>query len=205
MADFSPNDSTSDSPNESPTESASDPPSDQALLAALADIQRRGAIGELSLVAAVAHADQFVTALLPGTERLVDLGSGGGLPGLVIAARLPELAITLVERRRSRADLLQRAVRALRLSHVEVFSGDVRDLASARPHSFDAVTARSFAAPEVTARWAGELLAPNGRLVVSEPPQASPDRWPDHVLATAGLADLGPVGGIRRFQKVADA
>lgn len=178
-----------------------DQPQDSALLAALADIQRRGAIGETSLPAAVAHADQFVAALPAASERLVDLGSGGGLPGLVIAFRRPSLAVTLVERRRSRADLLQRAVRALRLGHVDVFSGDVRDLASARPHSFDVVTARSFAAPKITARWAGELLGADGMLVVSEPPAEDPDRWPDQVLAAAGLIDLGPIGGIRRFHK----
>lgn len=178
-------------------------PDDSALLAALADIQRRGAIGQVSLTAAVAHADQFVFALAAETQRLVDLGSGGGLPGLVIAFRRPGLAITLVERRRSRADLLQRAVRALHLAHVEVFSGDVRDLASVQPHRFDAVTARSFAAPEVTARWAGELLAAHGVLVVSEPPAENFARWPEKVLLAAGLVDLGTTGGIRRFQRAA--
>jgi len=175
---------------------------DHALLAALADIQRRGAIGEVSLAAAVTHADQFVDALPVGVERLVDLGSGGGLPGLVIAVRRPTLAITLVERRRSRADLLQRAVRALRLEQVAVFSGDVSDLAATKAHSFGVVTARSFAAPEVTARWAGELLEADGVLVVSEPPQQSDERWPASVLVAAGLTDLGLVGGIRRFQRV---
>ncbi len=178
---------------------------DTLLLAALADIQRRGAIGEVSLAAAVAHADQFVAALPLRAQRLVDLGSGGGLPGLVIAVRRPELPITLVERRRSRADLLHRAVRALRLEHVAVFSGDVRDLAHDQPHSFDIVTARSFAAPDITARWAGELLAPDGLLIVSEPPEESADRWPDTVLAAAKLNDLGTIGGVRRFQKSSNA
>ncbi|MCE9621087.1 MAG: class I SAM-dependent methyltransferase [Actinomycetia bacterium] len=174
---------------------------DSTLLAALADIQRRGAIGEGSLTAAVAHADQFVTAIPAQAQRLVDLGSGGGLPGLVIAVRRPALAITLVERRRSRADLLERAVRALRLDHVTVHSGDVREVAAVQPHSFDVVTARSFAAPEVTARWAGELLVPDGMLLVSEPPQPTAQRWPASVLRSAGLADRGPLGGIRQFQK----
>lgn len=174
---------------------------DSALLAALADIQQRGAIGQVSLTAAVAHADQFVSALGTATQRLVDLGSGGGLPGLVIAYRLPALAIMLVERRRSRADLLQRAVRALHLAHVDVFSGDVRDLARQQSHKFDAVTARSFAAPLITARWAGELLALHGILLVSEPPAEDRNRWPQQILLAAGLVDLGRVSGIRRFQK----
>ena len=174
---------------------------DNELLAALADIQRRGAIGEASLPAAVAHADQFVVALPPTAQRLADLGSGGGLPGLVIAVRRRDLAITLVERRRSRADLLQRAVRRLRLEHVTVYSGDVREVAATEPNSFDVVSARSFAAPTITARWAGELLRAGGLLVVSEPPEDAAERWPDAVLEAADLTDLGVTGGVRRFQK----
>ncbi len=177
-------------------------PNDEALLAALAEIQQRGAIGEVSLVAAIAHADQFVAALPAEVQRVVDLGSGGGLPGLVIAVRRPEIALTLVERRASRADLLRRAVLALRLAdHVQVVAGDARELAAAHPHSFDAVTARSFAAPAITARWAGELLKPQGMLVVSEPPAPDPNRWPATDLAAAGLLDLGCIGGIRRFRR----
>lgn len=186
-----------------PDKAPQQPTEDAALLAALANIQQRGAIGDISLIEAVAHAEQFVVAIPPTAQRLADLGSGGGLPGLVIAVRYPELAITLVERRRSRADLLQRAVRALRLDHTEVFSGDVRELAEVQPHSFDVVTARSFAAPDITAHWAGILLVVGGLLVVSEPPQPSAERWPEHILRGAGLTDLGQLGGIRRFCGVA--
>ncbi|MEQ1874126.1 MAG: RsmG family class I SAM-dependent methyltransferase [Ilumatobacteraceae bacterium] len=188
-----------------PDKTPQQPTDDAALLAALANIQQRGAIGDVSLVEAVAHAEQFVAALPPTVQRLADLGSGGGLPGLVIAVRRPELAITLVERRRSRADLLQRAVRSLRLDHTDVFSGDVRELAETQPRSFDVVTARSFAAPEITARWAGILLVSGGMLVVSEPPQPTAERWPEPVLGAAGLTDLGPMGGIRRFRRAACA
>ena len=160
-------------------------------------------IGEVSLTAAVAHADQFVAQLPVTVRTLADLGSGGGLPGLVIATRRPDITITLVERRLSRADLLQRAVLALRLDNARVFSGDVSQLAQEQPQSFDAVTARSFAASPITARWAGELLVAHGILVVSEPPQPAFGRWPATILGPAGLIDLGQVGGVRRFQKAA--
>lgn len=173
---------------------------DSALLAALAAIQVRGAIGEASLAGAVAHADQFVTALPIAARSLADLGSGGGLPGLVIAVRRPDLAITLVERRASRADLLLRAIRALDLTErVTVLADDVRVLGARSRASFDAVTARSFAAPPITARWAGELLRSGGVLVVSEPPDDDPMRWPADTLAAAGLRDDGRVAGVRRF------
>ena len=107
---------------------------DDRLLAALAVIQSRGAIGERSLTEAIAHADQFVHVLPAHAGSLVDLGSGGGLPGLVIAVRRPDLTITLVERRATRADLLRRAVVSLDIDYrVSVFAGDVRDLAGTLP------------------------------------------------------------------------
>lgn len=186
-----------------PESAAASADEEAALLAALAAIQVRGVIGEVSLTAAIAHADQFVAQLPQSECTLADLGSGGGLPGLVIAVRRPDIAVTLVERRRSRADLLQRAVRALRLDNARVFGADVSQLAQRQPQSFDAVTARSFAASSITARWAGELLVVHGILVVSEPPQPDVRRWSASVLGPAGLVDLGQVGGVRRFQKAA--
>jgi len=175
---------------------------DSALLAVLGTIAERGAIGETSLEAAVAHADQFVAALPGECERLADLGSGGGLPGLVIAVRRPDLKITLVERRATRADMLARAVRALEVGEwVQVLSADVAVLAANAPASFDVVTARSFAAPPITARWAGVLLRPGGMLIVSEPPTDDPTRWTRELLERTDLTDLGRLSGIRRFQR----
>lgn len=173
---------------------------DEALLSALRAVQARGAIGEASLVLAIVHAEQFVTALPAQVSTLVDLGSGGGLPGLVIAVRRPEIQVTLVERRQSRADLLSRAVRSLGLSgQVDVRAEDVRILAESAPGSFDVVTARSFAAPPITVRWAGVLLRAGGRLVVSEPPVDDMDRWPAALLVSSGLVDQGREQGVRVF------
>lgn len=175
---------------------------DDALLAALTAIAERGAIGERSLPVAVAHADRFAGAVPPTAQRLVDLGSGGGLPGLVVAVRCPWLQVTLVERRARRADLLRRAVASLSLgSRVVVVGEDVKVVAVTDPHGFDVVTARSFAAPVITLRWAGELLAVGGLLVVSEPPEEIGDRWPAEAVAAAGLTDLGREQGIRRFRR----
>ncbi len=133
---------------------------------------------------------------------MVDLGSGGGLPGLVVAMRCPWLQVTLVERRTRRADLLLRAVRSLVLTErVTVVSDDVRVVAEAEPNSFDVVTARSFAAPAITAQWAGALLLSGGVLIVSEPPTDEVDRWLPTVLELTGLQDLGREQGIRRFER----
>lgn len=171
------------------------------LVAVLSMIRDRGAIGERSLEDAIAHADRFVTALPEAGHRLVDLGSGGGLPGLVIAVRRPDVAVTLVERRRSRADLLRRAVSALGLDGVTVRDVDVAALDREASTAFDVVTARSFASPAVTAGWIGRLLRVGGLGLVSEPPEPDERRWTAEMLAAAGLTDGGLVDGLRRLVK----
>ena len=175
---------------------------DTALLQALAVIQERGAIGEASLERAVEHADCYAACIPRAAVSLADLGSGGGLPGLVLAVRCPWVRITLIERRTKRADLLQRAVRALDVAdRVSVVADDVQRVASSASHSFDVVTARSFAAPPITLRWASELLTTGGLLLVSEPPEEDPARWPIGELEARGMADLGREQGIRRFER----
>ena len=173
---------------------------DEPLDEALAAIAARGAIGESSLQRAIEHAQQYVHKVPASAGTLCDLGSGGGLPGLVIAVRCPHLHITLVERRATRADLLRRAVRSLALDdRVEVVADDVQQVAQRSPGSFDVVTARSFAAPPITAKWAGRLLRPGGLLIVSEPPEDDPARWTATVLDAAGLVDQGRDQGVRTF------
>lgn len=175
---------------------------DDRLRAALAAIQARGAIGSVSLEDAIRHAEQFLPSIPAMAVHLADLGSGGGLPGLVIAVRRTDLQIVLVERRATRADLLRRAVRSLDLGdRVSVHGDDVSTLAQRSAGTFDVVTARSFAAPEITARWGSELLRPGGVLIVAEPPEDDPLRWPADVVAAEALTDLGRDQGVRRFRK----
>lgn len=183
---------------------------DDALVAALSLIRDRGAIGEASLTRAIEHAEQYARAVPGRTARLADLGSGGGLPGLVIAARRPEIAIVLVERRATRADLLRRAVVSLGMTdRVEVLGDDVAVLARRSPASFDVVTARSFAAPPITAHWAARLLHTEGLLLVSEPPATDDahgeERWPADLLAKESLEDLGRHDGLRILRKSSSA
>ena len=153
--------------------------------------QRLGFFGDRPIEEAVAHSQAFVAALdgpAPGV-RLVDLGSGGGLPGLVLAEALPDCSVLLLDRRTKRTDFLRRAVTRLGLSNVDVRAGDANDLVSdvrggvCRP--FDVVTARGFGPPEVTLRTAAALLGEAGMAVISEPP--SGDRWDPQLLASLGL------------------
>jgi 16S rRNA G527 N7-methylase RsmG len=173
---------------------------DTALLAALAVIQARGAIGERSLVGAVAHADRFVELIPAGGRSLVDLGSGGGLPALVIAWRRADVAVTMVERRATRADLLRRAVTSLGLGdRGEVVNADVAEVAEKAPRAFDVVTARSFADVATTARFIDLLLASTGVGLVSEPPADRSGTWTTALASHPELTDDGVYQGIRRL------
>jgi 16S rRNA G527 N7-methylase RsmG len=175
---------------------------DQRLLDTLEMIQARGPIGERSLPAAVAHADRFVALLPAGQLTLVDLGSGGGLPALVIAWRRPDVKVTMIERRQTRADLLRRALGALALAdRAEVVAAEVEAVADASGATFDVVTARSFGSPEKTAAAVVRLLGAGGVALISEPPRGRDDEWQAALRRSRGLVDLGVEQGIRRLRR----
>ena len=157
------------------------------LVDALADQQRLGVLGT-SPADAVAHSDRFVAAL-PHVGRVLDLGSGAGVPGLVIAVRRPSLRVTLLDARSRRTDQLARIVHRLGLSdRVEVVCARA-DVAARRADlgwSFEAVTARSFGGPTAVLTASRPFLVVGGRLVVSDPPAASA-RWAIDELLRAGF------------------
>lgn len=172
---------------------------DDELLDVLQGLRARGALGETSLQDAVRHAEAFLTAMPPSTRRVIDMGSGGGLPGLVLAVRLPHVEFVLTDRRERRTDLLRLACARLRLTdRVCVLTGDVVRLGR-RPElvgSFDVVTARAFGGPQVLLRCARPFLRADGVLVVSEPPDVAvlppghpmvEERWPAAVLRTLDM------------------
>jgi len=128
-----------------------------------------------------------------------DLGSGGGLPGLVLAVEVwPESRWVFIEGMAKRCELLRWAVRELRLGdRISVVHGRVEHLG--RPGfplraACTLVTSRSFGPPRVTAEAAAPLLRTGGTLLVSEPPDSEGQRWPK---AGLGLLGLVPTGVLR--------
>ena len=90
-------------------------------------------------------------------ERILDLGSGAGFPGLVLASAT-EAEFQLVEARRKRVSFLRTAIGAMGLRNVEVDSQYRRAFAP----EFDVVTARAFAQPEKFYEVAATALKPGG-------------------------------------------
>ncbi len=150
---------------------------DRALLEALAASQRLGMLGARPVDEVVEHAGAFVDALDGVGGTVVDLGSGGGVPGLVIAWRRTDLRLVLVDRRTARTDHLRRLVGRLGLGdRVQVTTADASRLPTLLD-PVDAVVARGFGKPAATLRAAAPILRAGGRLVVSEPLGAAADRW----------------------------
>ncbi len=175
---------------------------DTRLLAALEVIQARGAIGERSLIDAVRHADRFVDVCPSGAQSVVDLGSGGGLPAVVIAWRRDDVTMTMVERRATRADLLRRAVISLGLGErCTVREVDVAAVCEDSPGLFGVVTSRSFGDIATTTRFAERLLAPGGVALISEPPTDRSAQWAAVLADHESLTDEGLDQGIRLLRR----
>ena len=164
--------------------------------------QRIGALGSQPVKDMIAHACAFADALPLSVRTCVDLGSGAGVPGLVIAIARPEIQLTLVDRRSKRTDALQRSVKALGIEdRVSVVCVDVESFARTTNigHSFDAACARGFGPPEFTLKWSAELVKVGGVIVVSEPPIGSPDRWQGIDLPAIGVSEPVRVGPVAMF------
>jgi 16S rRNA (guanine527-N7)-methyltransferase len=162
----------------------------------LRQAQDLGFFGPGPIVDQRRHAEQLCSLALRDAEgvpaiHFLDLGSGGGLPGLVLARRLPSPGRgTLLDSQRRRGEFLAEALARLGLAdRIEVLTARAEDAARDPAHreGYDLVVARSFAAPAVTAECAVGLLRPAGRLVVSEPPEPDPTRWNQRHLTELGL------------------
>ena len=143
--------------------------------------QRVGTLGDRPIDEVIAHALQFADALDAAAQRVIDLGTGAGVPGLVIAEARPEMTLTLVDRRQTRMDALQMAVAGLGWTdRIQVVTAEVESLAADATHAgtYDAVVCRGFASPDITATLARPFLKNGGSLIVSEPPVFDPSRWP---------------------------
>jgi 16S rRNA (guanine527-N7)-methyltransferase len=174
------------------------------LVDALAESQRLGFLGPRRIDEVIEHARAFVRGLtdLAEDEDVIDLGSGGGVPGLVIAHDRRDLRVTLLDRRAKRTDFLERMVRRLGWqTRVTVVTDDADDFIRRTRPSFAAAVARGFGPPATTLDVAARMIRAGGLIVISEPPAG--DRWNPALLDRHDVERLPGVVGdqVARFAR----
>lgn len=125
--------------------------------------------------------------LLESAERIADIGSGAGLPGIPVAIARPDLSITLVEPLLRRSEFLREAVEELELRAVEVVRGRAEDRAVRDAFGDrDAVVSRAVAPLDKISRWSFPLLRAGGRMMAMKGERAQAE-IEEHRRAMIGL------------------
>jgi 16S rRNA (guanine527-N7)-methyltransferase len=104
---------------------------------------------------------QLVALATPSAQSWLDLGSGAGLPAIIVASLNPGLHVTLVESRRKRIDFLQRTTESLGLAPQVNIIGSRLEMMEAR--GFDVISARAFAPLERLLPLAHRFSTPKTR------------------------------------------
>jgi 16S rRNA (guanine527-N7)-methyltransferase len=160
----------------------------------LEDARDAGFLGPGPVESHLAHATGFAevaeSVLGRAPQSFADLGTGGGVPGLVLASRWADARCVFVESNGKRSEALRWAIVRLGFDNRAVVIEERAEIVARDPafrERFELVTARSFAASAPTAEIAAGLVAVGGSVVVSEPPEPEPDRWPSVNLQQIGL------------------
>lgn len=133
--------------------------------------------------------------LLPERGRIVDVGTGGGLPGLVWALARPDLEVILVDSVAKKCAALEDIVTALAATNVTVRCSRSEDLARRERESFDVAAARAVTTADVVAELLSPLVRPAGLVLTFKGPAVAEElapcdgRWGDLGL---GEPDLFP-------------
>ncbi len=109
---------------------------------------------------------------------VLDVGAGGGLPGIVLAIARPTMKVALIDTVHKKTAFLTQVKAELGLSNVTVHTARVEQLKV--PHKFDVITSRAFADLSDFVNWSGHLLAEGGQFIALKgvAPQEEQERLP---------------------------
>lgn len=128
-----------------------------------------------------------LATLIPEGARVVDIGSGAGLPGIVLALARPDISIVLLEPLERRCAFLHEVITEISLANVVVERKKALDYRG----KFDVVTARAVAPMDRLMAWSWHLLAPGGRILAMKG-----DRAAEELSATPLSRYVGASGEI---------
>jgi 16S rRNA (guanine527-N7)-methyltransferase len=141
----------------------------------------------------------FVCQLLPQEASLFDIGSGAGLPGIVIALARPDLKVTLIEPLERRVEFLKEATEG---TEIQVIRGRAQDVKK----SADYVTARAVAALDKLKKMSWHMLKMNGSLLAMKGESAAREMEavPGSILHEITLEGIG-LGRVVELKKLPKA
>lgn len=119
-------------------------------------------------------------AAFEGVKSVLDVGAGGGLPGLVLAIARPDMQVSLIDTVHKKTAFLTQVKAELGLANVSVYTMKVQDL---KAGPFEVITSRAFADLSDFVNWSGHLLAEGGRFIAlkgvapAEEQQRLPQEW----------------------------
>jgi 16S rRNA (guanine527-N7)-methyltransferase len=95
--------------------------------------------------------------------NVLDVGAGGGLPGIVLAIARPAMQVSLIDTVHKKTAFLKQVKAELELANVTVYTDKVQQLRVEQP--FDVITSRAFADLSDFVNWSGHLLAEGGKFI----------------------------------------
>lgn len=104
-----------------------------------------------------------VVPAFANAKNILDVGAGGGLPGMVLAIARPDMRVSMIDTVHKKTAFLTQAKAELGLSNVTVHTARVEQLQVAQ--KFDVITSRAFAELSDFVTWSGHLLAEGGRFI----------------------------------------
>lgn len=114
-------------------------------------------------------------------HNVLDVGAGGGLPGVVLAIARPDMKVSMIDIVHKKTAFLNQVKAELELDNVTVYTKKVQDLQVKTP--YDVITSRAFADLSDFVNWSGHLLAEGGRFIAlkgtapAEERERLPDPW----------------------------
>ncbi|CAJ0806452.1 16S rRNA (guanine(527)-N(7))-methyltransferase RsmG [Ralstonia holmesii] len=132
----------------------------------------------LDSLSAVSRIAELARRAQPDAPRVLDVGSGGGLPGIPLAIAYPDVSVTMVDIVQKKTAFLTQCRAELGLTNAQSHWGHVEKLADAT--GYGVITSRAFAELVDFVNLAGHLLAPGGRMVAMKGvrPDAEIERLP---------------------------
>jgi 16S rRNA (guanine527-N7)-methyltransferase len=121
--------------------------------------------------------------------NVLDVGAGGGLPGIVLAIARPGMKVSLIDTVHKKTAFLKQVKAELELANVTVYTAKVQELQVQQ--KFDVITSRAFADLSDFVNWSGQLLAEDGKFIALK--GVAPADEQERLPAPWKVSDLKPL------------